>query len=196
MEIAIVKNNMIYKEARECADKINANMNNVRGLVLELYEREGWTALGYGSWRECVTAEFKSGQAYLYRQLEAAQTERNISTIVENTNSIPESQLQPLTKLRDNPDQQREAWQRAVETAPESGITAAHVKEVVDEMLQENEPEQEQTVGEVQPYVDPDSKNLYNIKIFWSACNKTDKERFIRWGKERDPKYFKGGKLK
>ena len=196
MEIAIVKNNMIYKEARECADRINANMNNVRGLVLDLYEREGWTALGYGSWRECVTAEFKSGQAYLYRQLEAAQTERNISTIVENTNSIPESQLQPLTKLRDNPDQQREAWQRAVETAPESGITAAHVKEVVDEMLQENEPEQEQTVGEAQPYVDTDSRNLHDIKISWSVCKNADRLRFLKWAKERDPKYFKGGKLK
>lgn len=190
MEIAIVKNNMIYKEARECADRINANMNNVRGLVLDLYEREGWTALGYESWRACVTKEFNSSQSHIYRQLDAAKTEINISPIGE----IPEGQLRPLSKLE--PEQQREAWQRAVETAPESGITAAHVKKIVDEMLQENESEQEQITSEVQPYVDPDSKNLYNIKIFWSACNKTDKERFIRWGKERDPKYFKGGKLK
>jgi len=51
------------------------------------------------------------GLAYLYRQLEAAQTGRNISTIVEKPESIPESQLRPLTKLRNDPEKQRIAWQ-------------------------------------------------------------------------------------
>ena len=124
---------MIYKEARECVDKIKTNMNNVRELVLVLYEREGWTALGYQNWRECVTAEFQSSQAYLYRQLEAAQTEKVISPIGEKK-EIPESQLRPLTKLKDNPDQQKEAWQKAVETAPEGKVTAAHVSKVVNEL--------------------------------------------------------------
>jgi len=135
MENAIEIRPMIYKEAREVVDKINANMNNVRYLVLDLYEREGWSALGYKSWRECVTAEFKNSQAYLYRQLEAAQAEKVISPIGEN--EIPESQLRPLTKLRDNPDQQRQAWQKAVETAPDGKITAAHVSKVVKEITGE-----------------------------------------------------------
>jgi len=138
MENAIEIRPMIYKEAREVVDKINANMNNVRYLVLDLYEREGWSALGYGSWRECVTAEFKNSQAYLYRQLEAAQAEKVISPIGEN--EIPESQLRPLTKLRDNPEQQREAWQKAVETAPDGKITAAHVSKVVREMTEPEKP--------------------------------------------------------
>lgn len=38
---------------------------------------------GYTSWRECVVAEFKDQQRYLYYQLEAAQTEKNICTIVQ-----------------------------------------------------------------------------------------------------------------
>jgi len=42
---------------------------------------------------------------------------------------IPESQLRPLTKLRNKPDQQREAWQKVVETAPEGKVTAAHVSD-------------------------------------------------------------------
>ena len=138
MENAITIRPMIYKEAREVVDKINANMNNVRYLVLDLYEREGWSALGYESWRECVTAEFKNSQAYLYRQLEAAQAEKVISPIGEN--EIPESQLRPLTKLRDNPEQQREAWQKAVETAPDGKITAAHVSKVVREMTEPEKP--------------------------------------------------------
>jgi hypothetical protein len=123
---------MIHTEARECVNKINANFANVRSLILELYEREGWSALGYESWRECVTKEFDSSQAYLYRQLEAAQTEKVISPMGEK--EIPERQLRPLTKLKDNPSQQREAWQQAVDTAPEGKVTAAIVAKVVKEM--------------------------------------------------------------
>ena len=131
MENAITIRPMIYKEAREVVDQINSNMNNVRYLVLDLYERKGWEALGYASWRDCVTKEFQQSQRHLYEQLEAAQTEKNICATAQN---IPERQLRPLAKLRDNPDQQREAWQKAVETAPEGKVTAAHVSKVVKEM--------------------------------------------------------------
>ena len=37
-----------------------------------------WQALGYASWRECVTAEFGDSKAYLYRQLTAAVIEREL----------------------------------------------------------------------------------------------------------------------
>jgi hypothetical protein len=131
MENAVAIKPMIYKEAREVVDQINSNMNNVRYLVLDLYEREGWTALGYASWRECVTAEFKQGENYLYKQLAAAQMEKNICTIVQKE-QIPEGQLRPLSKLE--PDQQRTAWQKAVSTAPDGKVTAAHVSKIVKEM--------------------------------------------------------------
>lgn len=57
--------------------------------------------------------------------------------VVNNVNNclqIPqtESQARPLTSLE--PEQQREAWARAVETAPDGKITAAHVQEVVSRM--------------------------------------------------------------
>lgn len=136
MEAALTINAMTYKEAKACVDGINSNMNNIRSLVLELYERKGWDALGYESWRECVVKEFQQSQAYLYYQLEAAQTERAISTIVEMPGRIPESQLRPLTRLKDDPEKQREAFQRAVETAPEGKVTAAHVQKVVREMVE------------------------------------------------------------
>jgi hypothetical protein len=109
-------------------------MNNVRELVLVLYEREGWTALGYKNWRECVTAEFRQSENYLYRQLEVAQVEKNILPMGKTADQIPERQLRPLVSLRDNPAAQREAWKKAVETAPEGKVTAAHVSKVVNEL--------------------------------------------------------------
>jgi hypothetical protein len=124
---------MTCQEARECVKRINSNMDNIRSLVLDLYERRGWSALGYDNWRECVTAEFEHKERYLYYQLEAAQAEKNICTIVQS-HKLPESQLRPLIKLKDNPEKQREAWQRAVETAPAGKVTAAHVYKVVKDM--------------------------------------------------------------
>jgi hypothetical protein len=173
MEIAIVKNNMIYKEARECADKINANMNNVRGLVLELYERKGWAALGYGTWRECVTAEFKQGQAYLYYQLEAAQIEQNLgkSTLVDSE-QIPETHLRPLSKLE--PAQQREAWQKAIDIAPEGKVTAAIVNKIVKDIISPPTQKTKEKAGE-------DSDAVFQLKRWWKKATKKDKKIFKLW---------------
>ena len=146
METALAKKMMIYTEAKECVNQINANMTNIRGLVLDLYERKGWDALGYGSWRECVVKEFGQGENYLYKQLAAAQAERNLCTTVQ----IPERQIRPLTRLNDDPEKQRVAWQKAVETAPEGKVTAAHVRKVVREMVEPPAPrirEQDKIVG-------------------------------------------------
>lgn len=133
MENAIAIRPMIYKEARECADRINAGINNVRRDVVELHDRDGWEALGYKDWTECVQQEFKQTERYIFYQFKAAQIEQNVSdcTTVQ-LGTIPERQLRPLSKLE--PDQQREAWAKAVETAPEGKVTAAHVQKVVKEM--------------------------------------------------------------
>lgn len=172
MELAIRL--MIHKEARECVDRINSNMNNIRSLVLELYEREGWTALGYASWRECVVAEFNQNERYLYRQLEAAQTQKQICPNGQKT-EIPESQLRPLTKLRDNPDQQKEAWQKAVETAPEGKVTAAHVQKVVNEFNEPIKTEHEKTD------TTEESDVIFHLKRWWKKATKKDKQLFLTW---------------
>lgn len=138
-ETAIAIRPMIFKEARECADKINAGINNVRKNVVDLHDRDGWSALGYATWNECVDGEFKQCRSYIFYQLKAAQIEQNVteSTIVD-CGKIPEGQLRPLSKLE--PDRQREAWQKAVETAPEGKVTAAHVSKVVREMTEPEKP--------------------------------------------------------
>lgn len=128
---------MTDAEARACVAKINAGLTDVRSLVYELYERQGWSAMGYASWRECVNAEFPSSQSYLYRQLEAAQTEKVISPTGEN--QIPERQLRPLTKLRNEPEKQRIAWQQAVSTAKDGKLTAAHIAKIVRGMTDQTD---------------------------------------------------------
>lgn len=173
MENAIAIRPMIYKEAREVADQIKGNMNNVRHLVLALYDGKGWDALGYANWRDCVTKEFQGKQSYLYYQLEAAQVEKNISTNVEKQDLIPESHLRPLTKLRDNPEKQREAWAKAVATAPEGKVTAAHVAKIVKSMTTPPTPRTIE-VGE-------DSDAVFQLKHWWKKATKKDKQVFKLW---------------
>ena len=124
---------MTPAEAREYVDKIKAGMQEIYGLLLELHERNGWRALGYSSWRECTQAEFGYSAAHTYRLLESAEIRRNIfSPTGENMlQPIPERQLRPLAQVP--PEAQPVVWQRAVETAPEGKVTAAHVQAVVND---------------------------------------------------------------
>ena len=55
---------------------------------------------------------------------------------MSTTVDIPERQIRPLARLE--PEQQRTAWQKAVETAPEGKVTAAHVSKVVKEITGEH----------------------------------------------------------
>jgi hypothetical protein len=64
---------MSRDEARQCVVRIAHHLEEARALLPELYEREGWRALGYDSWRACVVVEFSQSQTALYRQLTAAR---------------------------------------------------------------------------------------------------------------------------
>lgn len=71
---------MLIGEGRavQLCKRIRQNMTDARNDLLELYEGEGWRALGYASWRECVAAEFGEHERTLYRQLQAAKVVREI----------------------------------------------------------------------------------------------------------------------
>ena len=133
---------MTETEARQCVDDIRQGIVGVRQKLLELYEREGWRVLGYGSWRECAQAEFGYSQAYAYRLLGWAEVERRVSPIGEMP--VNEAQARPLARL--DPEAQREAWGRVLDNAQGGRVTAAGVQAVVDEMTAP-EPEEDSIAG-------------------------------------------------
>ena len=57
-----------------------------------------------------------------------------IENVRHGTQTLPanERQARPLTQLE--PELQKEAWTKAVETAPEGRITARHVSKIVKEI--------------------------------------------------------------
>ena len=126
---------MTAEEARKRVTQINSMVNNIRALVLDFHDREGWKALGYENWAECVQKEFSIGQSHVYRLFEAAKIEARInenSPIGENEPAIPESHLRPLTAVPEV--DQPIVYKLAKETAPEGKLTAKHVERTVREV--------------------------------------------------------------
>lgn len=126
MTTTVATAQMTEQEARDCVYKINQHLGSLRALLLDLYQRKGWLALGYESWRDCVTSEFEKKQSRVYQLLAAARVEQNLSTTVE----IPERHLRPLAALA--PDEQIAVWEVIKETAPNGKVTAQHAKSIAN----------------------------------------------------------------
>jgi hypothetical protein len=105
---------MTAAEARDSVEKINNHATQIRALVLDLYERRGWEALGYSSWRACVVSEFEQSQSRLYQLLDAGKVERNLSNMLEKP--LSNRAVEELKALE--PEQQREVWKEATQSNP------------------------------------------------------------------------------
>lgn len=133
---------MTKREARACVNKINSGIESVRGLILDLHERKGWSALGYSSWRECVSTEFPHSERHLYRELTAAKVDRVLTNWSKEPVHVPEGHARELAKLRE-PDAIAEAWKEAASSAPEGAVTAKHVAAAVAKRIAAEQPRTE-----------------------------------------------------
>jgi predicted nuclease with TOPRIM domain len=95
----------------------------------------------YGTFEEYCAERWSISRPRAYQFIDAAEVRSNLSTMVDIEPPVSERQTRPLARL--SPDQQRQAWQAAVQRAKEAGrrITAAIVEAVVKE-LQPDEPAQ------------------------------------------------------
>jgi hypothetical protein len=103
--------------------EVGAALMRVRDL--RLYRVEYHTFENYCQERWGMT------RRHANRLVESAEVVHNVGPIGPTPDN--EAQARPLAKLKD-PEQQREAWQRAVTTAA-GKITASHVEQVVKEMI-------------------------------------------------------------
>ena len=89
-----------------------------------------------------------------------------------------ERETRPLTRLE--PEQQKEAWKKAVETAPEGKVTAKHVEAVVYEMegKEPREPEEQEEIE--------DTPVIKQLKKYWAMADAYEREIFINWIKEEE----------
>jgi hypothetical protein len=90
----------------------------------------------YGTFEEYCKSKWDISRPRAYELMKAAEVKDNLSA----TADIPERHLRPLTRIKD-PAEQREVYQRAVETAPDGKVTAKHVEETIKEVKKGKEPE-------------------------------------------------------
>jgi hypothetical protein len=72
---------MTEAEARANIQKINDLVGSVGKLLVDLKEREGWKALGYHTWTECLNQEFNESRSYLYKLMAGEEVRRDMSPI-------------------------------------------------------------------------------------------------------------------
>lgn len=118
---------MTKEEAKEIIVAVKASVAEARTLLLDLWERDGWRALGYKNWKACYTAEFGKSESTIYRQLTAAQVDRekkNGLLATKNDSRARESKEEPEQESRDDPEpvsQRTAAKIKAKPKPPKSG---------------------------------------------------------------------------
>ena len=93
--------------------------------------------LGFDTFEAYCKSKWDFASNYARRLMASAETFDNVKNVPIGTVPATETQCRPLVSL--NAPQQREAWAKAVETAQEGKVTAAHVQKVVCTMAQKEE---------------------------------------------------------
>jgi hypothetical protein len=70
------------KEARALVGKINLRTHQLYGHLLELYERQGWKALGYTNFALCAKGELEISTQTAYRWIQIAKDQRQASAML------------------------------------------------------------------------------------------------------------------
>lgn len=112
------------------------HLTDARALIWQLHEYNGWKALGYPSWRACVTAEFNRSSSTIYRQLNAALVELELSPS-GGIGTYPERVLRPLT-ARSFDSEARSAIMHLAQEAVGEGakITSSVIEETISTLKQ------------------------------------------------------------
>lgn len=86
----------------------------------------------YGTFEDYCRERWGFEKSQTYRLMDSAKVIANLETSpIGEVLPANEAQARPLVQLKS--EQQPEAWQHAIETAPDGKITGAHVQRVVDE---------------------------------------------------------------
>lgn len=145
MELVITKNKARLKELETVIDRNLQSFYEVGRALMEIRDQELYKLKNggfYQTFEAYCKGTWSLARSTAYQFIDSAKIIEN----VRNCGQTPqtESQTRPLARL--NPAQQKEAWQKAVSTAPAGKVTAAHVEKVVREISPKEEIIPEQAV--------------------------------------------------
>lgn len=151
MENAITKNTVELEQLETVIKQNIGAFYEVGRALMEIRDKGLYRdVLGYETFEAYCKARWDFARRTAYQFIDSVKVIDNVRHGAQN-NLVPinERQTRPLSKLE--PEQQRTAWQKAVATAPEGKVTAAHVSKVVKEITGEqpkHKPEPKPTIPE------------------------------------------------
>jgi len=135
MENAIARNTTELEQLEGVIQKNIGAFYEVGRALMEIRDKGLYRdVLGYDTFEAYCKHRWDFNRAHAYRLMDSVKVINNVSES-ETKQPINLEQTRPLSKLE--PAQQRTAWQKAVETAPDGKVTAAHVSKVVKEITGE-----------------------------------------------------------
>lgn len=99
----------------------------------------------HGTFEAYCLDKWGMSRIHAYRLIDSCKVVDNVTDRLQNSPANIE-QTRPLARLE--PQQQKEAWQQAVATAPDGKVTAAHVYKIVKGMTM---PEKKESKPEIKP---------------------------------------------
>lgn len=130
---------MTADEARACVERIKAQAEDIAAQLLDLRERQGWKALGYTTWQDCVRDEFDHSPSYAHRLINAHIVNGILATMVPaktlpmgNVPTLPERHARELVPLVKEPEALVAVAAKVIAEKGE-GATAADFHDAVDE---------------------------------------------------------------
>jgi hypothetical protein len=136
MELAITKNTVELEQLESVIERGLSTFYEVGRALMKIRDEHLYEKVrGISTFESYCKERWGFKKTYAFYVIESTRALDNIHNC--EPNNVTESQLRPLIKLKDNPAQQREAWQKAVDTAPDGKVTAAHVSKVVKEITGE-----------------------------------------------------------
>ena len=116
---------MNLEEATAKHQELKAIHGVARSMLLEMRDRKGWKALGYSSWEDYADTEWGYSKRYLNQIAQAGYIQNVLGS--NSSQSIPESQLRPLTSVPD--DIKKQIWDEVNEE--NKVVTAKLIEEAV-----------------------------------------------------------------
>ena len=181
MELAITRDKRRLEELEVVIQRNLQSFYEVGRALMEIRDNQLYQHKNggvYQTFEAYCRGVWDMSKVHAYRLMDSC---RVVEAVKSNQLVTPatESQARPLARLE--PEQQKQAWQKAVETAPEGKVTAAHVQKVVREMVEGPKK------PEAQAGAEPEA--LFHLKTWWRRATKKDRKAFMAWVKEGDYVY-------
>lgn len=176
MEVTITKDRQDLERLEGVIQRNLQSFYEVGRALMEIRDRELYKVKNggaYGTFEAYCRGAWDFSRRHAYRFIDSAKV---IENVTDRSQTKPENleQTRPLSRLE--PEQQKQAWQRAVETAPEGKVTAAHVQKVVREMV-----EPERKGPKIEPKPEPPGYAIFhaiNAISHLERIGAADPERF------------------